>query len=192
MNLEDKTNELSEIYAEFEQSAAEFKKFAACGIGCADCCTHVGNVDITTLEGLVIQKRLSTFNKKEKRELKKRIARNRTDRERGSLAKCAFLKKDNSCLIYDIRPFSCRRIYSIKSCNGNHPVVHRQAIAVAKQTIQKLQHLDNTGYSGHMSFILYLLEKPSFKKAYMAGQFDPGKIMTFGKSHGIIINRFAG
>jgi hypothetical protein len=38
------------------------------------------------------------------------------------------------------------------------------------------------------SFILHLLDKPEFRKLYMAGGFDPGQIMEFGKSHGIIIN----
>ncbi|MCG2757626.1 MAG: hypothetical protein L6263_04270, partial [Desulfobacteraceae bacterium] len=69
-------------------------------------------------------------------------------------------------------------------------VVHRQAIELADYTISKLQQLDDTGYSGHMSFILYLLEKSGFRKAYLGGKFNPGKIMNFGKSHGIIINRF--
>ena len=64
MNIDHKTKALAGIYAEFERSASEFKKSAACKINCADCCTHVGNIDITTLEGIVIQKRstrLKTF-----------------------------------------------------------------------------------------------------------------------------------
>ncbi|MBW1717643.1 MAG: hypothetical protein JRJ77_17835 [Deltaproteobacteria bacterium] len=54
-----------------------------------------------------------------------------------------------------------------------------------------MQRLDDTGYSGHISFILYLLDKPGFRKLYLSGGFDPGKIARFGKSHGIVINRFA-
>ncbi|MEE8576624.1 MAG: hypothetical protein V3T31_05160, partial [candidate division Zixibacteria bacterium] len=92
--------------------------------------------------------------------------------------------------IYDIRPFSCRRIYSIKQCNQNQPVVHRQAIELADYTISKMQQIDDTGYSGHISFILYLLGKTGFRKAYLTGKFNPGTIMNFGKGHGIIINRF--
>jgi len=63
-----------------------------------------------------------------------------------------------------------------------------QAVDLAKNTVKKLQQLDYTGYSGHISFILYLLDKPDFRKLYLAGGLDPGKIMDFGKSHGIIIN----
>ena len=190
-NILDKIEKLPEIYSDFKNFVGEFKKFAACKVGCADCCIYVGNVDITTLEGIVIQKRLYGFEKKMKSKIRKKLDKNKAERERGVLAKCAFLKEeDNTCRIYDIRPFSCRRIYSIKQCNQNQPVVHRQFIELADHTISKMQQLDDTGYSGHMSFILYLLEKSGFRKTYMAGKFNPGKIMNFGKSHGIIINRF--
>ncbi len=189
--IQDKIEELPEIYSDFEKSADELKKFSACKIGCADCCTYVGNVDITTMEGIVIQNCLETFEKKVKSGIKKKLDKNKAERERGVLARCAFLKKeDNTCRIYDIRPFSCRRIYSIKQCNQSQPVVHRQAIELADYTISKMQQLDDTGYSGHMSFILYLLDKSGFRKTYMGGKFNPGKIMNFGKGHGIIINRF--
>ncbi len=187
----DKKEKLTDIYSDFENSVSEFKKSAACKIGCADCCIYVGNVDITTMEGIVIQNRMETFEKKVKSRIKKKLDKNKAERERGVLARCAFFKEeDNTCRIYDIRPFSCRRIYSIKQCNQNQPVVHRQAMELADDTISKMQQLDDTGYSGHMSFILYLLEKSGFRKTYMAGKFNPGKIMNFGKSHGIIINRF--
>jgi hypothetical protein len=53
-----------------------------------------------------------------------------------------------------------------------------------------MQQLDDTGYSGHLSHILYLLEKPGFRNFYLAGGFDPSRIMKFGKAHGLIINRF--
>lgn len=186
-----KKEKLTEIYSDFEKSADEVKKFAACKVGCADCCIYVGNVDITTMEGVVIQNRLENFEKKLKAKIRKKLDKNKAERERGVLARCAFLKEeDNTCRIYDIRPFSCRRIYSIKQCNQNQPVVHRQAIELADYTISKMQQLDDTGYSGHMSFILYLLDKSGFRKIYMGGKFNPGKIMNFGKNHGIIINRF--
>lgn len=181
---------LTEIYSDFENSVSEFKKTAACKIGCADCCIYVGNVDITTMEGIVIQNRLETFEKKLRANIRKKLDKNKAERERGILARCAFLKEDNTCRIYDIRPFSCRRIYSIKQCNQTQPVVHRQAIELADYAISKMQQLDDTGYSGHMSFILYLLDKSGFRKAYLGGKFNPGKIMNFGKGHGIIINRF--
>jgi hypothetical protein len=56
-------------------------------------------------------------------------------------------------------------------------------------TVKKLQYLDDTGYSGHLSYILYLISLPDFKVLYQTGGFDPAKIMSFGKRHGIVINR---
>jgi len=62
-------------------------------------------------------------------------------------------------------------------------------VALAKRAVREMQQLDDTGYSGHLSFILYLLERPEFRKLYLARGLDPQKIMKFGKTHGIIINR---
>ena len=56
-------------------------------------------------------------------------------------------------------------------------------------TVKELQHLDATGYSGHLSYILHLMSTPDFKELYQTGGFDPAKIMSFGKKYGIIINR---
>jgi len=162
----DKKEKLLEIYSDFENSVSEFnvsefKKSAACKVGCADCCIYVGNVDITTMEGTIIQNRMESFEKKLKAKIRKKLDKNKVERERGILAKCAFLKEEDD---------TCRKL--------------------ADYTISKMQQLDDTGYSGHMSFILYLLEKSGFRKTYIGGKFNPGKIMNFGKSHGIIINRF--
>ena len=68
-------------------------------------------------------------------------------------------------------------------------MVHRQAVELAKQTVKKLQQLDETGYSGHISYILHLIAKPDFRTLYISGGFNPVNIMRFGKKHGIIINR---
>jgi len=192
MKIKDKKEKLIEIYHRFESDVFEFKKLAACQIGCADCCIDVGNVDITTLEGIIIYERINIFAKPLKAEIQKRLAQNKAEKENNKFAKCAFLKEDDTCLIYDIRPFSCRRLYSVKKCNGGPPTIHRQAVKLANEAVRELQHLDDTGYSGHLSFILYLLNKPKFKKAYLSGKFDPEKIRNFGMSHNILINQFIG
>ncbi len=49
----EKKEKLLSVYEAFETVAAEFKFQAICKSGCAFCCTDAGNVDITTLEGLV-------------------------------------------------------------------------------------------------------------------------------------------
>jgi hypothetical protein len=191
IRLREKKNQLKTIYELFEQKAQPFKEGAICKIGCTFCCTAMGNVDTITLEGLVIWERVNTFPESLRRRVKEKLARNRLQRERANIARCPFLKEDDTCLIYDIRPFSCRQLYSVRECPGRGPTVHRQAVELAKATVKELQGLDETGYSGHLSFILHLLDRPDFRKLYLAGGFDPGKIAAFGKDRGLIINRFA-
>ena len=189
MTVRNKKKQLTEIYAEFEKQTGEYRKNTVCQRGCSFCCTNVGNVDIVTLEGLVIQEYVSTLSKKTKAGIKKKLLKNKSEKENQNIVKCPFLKDDNSCLIYDIRPFSCRQLYSLEKCNGNGPVIHRQAVEMAKETVKAIQKLDNTGYSGHISYILYMLNMPEFKKLYLSGGFDPTQIIDFGKEHGILINR---
>jgi hypothetical protein len=57
--------------------------------------------------------------------------------------------------------------------------------------VRELQRLDDTGYSGHISYVLHLLEDASFRKLYQSGGFAPEKVMKFGKAHGLIINKLA-
>jgi Fe-S-cluster containining protein len=189
MTWEDKKQKLQQIYERFEGDARSYKQHAICKIGCSYCCTDVGNVDINTLEGLVIRERIKTFPQPLKGDTQKKLAQNKRKKERQNIAPCPFLKEDDTCLIYDIRPFSCRQLYSIRECRDRGPTVHREAVALAKEAVREMQQLDDTGYSGHLSFILYLLDRPEFRRVYLAGGFDPQKIMTFGKTHSIIINR---
>ncbi len=98
--------------------------------------------------------------------------------------------KNNACMIYEVRPFSCRRIYSAHVCSRtNPPMVNRQVMAAADQSIKALQQLDINGYSGHLSFILYMLSTPAFLDTYKKGEFKPEEIMEFGKAHKIAINK---
>ena len=55
--------------------------------------------------------------------------------------------------------------------------------------IRALQTLDHTGYSGHLSYILHMLDTPAFLNVYLAGEHKPEAVMVFGKTHGIGINR---
>jgi hypothetical protein len=59
----------------------------------------------------------------------------------------------------------------------------------AAETVKALQHLDLNGYSGHLSYILHMLETPRFRQTYLAGGSKPEEVMAFGKSHGIVINK---
>ena len=60
---------------------------------------------------------------------------------------------------------------------------------IAAETIRSLQQLDDTGYSGHISYVLHMLAVPKFLSTYLSGEFKPEEIVHFGKTFNIVINR---
>ncbi len=188
--LDNKLNALDTIYVAFAQNTKEYKKLQACQKGCAFCCSKVGCIDITTLEGWRIKKQIERFSKDRLKSLSKTIKQDIQKREKKKLNACPFLMKNNVCMIYNVRPFSCRRIYSTHICKKeNPPQVNRQVMVIANQTLKDLQSLDDTGYSGHISYVLHMMNTPAFFNTYANQKFNPHEIMVFGKSHNIIINK---
>jgi uncharacterized protein len=192
LKMQDRLKALEDIYHSFEQATAALRSQAACTKGCAYCCTDAGRIDGTTLEGLRIRAHIAKLPRPRQISLKKALKRDMQKREAGAPSPCPFLMKTKACLIYPVRPLTCRRIYSLHRCSGEQPpVLSRQVMAMADDAIAALQRLDANGYSGHLSYILHMLEAPRFRAVYRAGDFKPEDIMTFGRSHGIVINRIA-
>jgi len=187
--MDKKRNRLKDIYQAFETQAAKYKENAACVKGCAYCCTDAGSIDITTFEGLVILEKVSSLLRPQQVKVNKALAVDLKKKEKEQRSACPFLMKNKACMIYENRPFSCRRIYSVRVCNkDNPPMLSRQVINMAKKTIQELQIMDHTGYSGHLSYIMHMLNTAKFLSTYLAGEHKPQEVMAFGKTHGIIIN----
>jgi len=181
---------LNNIYKAFEVKTSDYKKNAACEKGCGFCCKDAGSIDITTLEGLAIRKIMKEFPRSRQKTLTKLFQQEIKKRENKVIVPCPFLMKNNACMIYEARPFSCRRVYSTHICTRKRPpVVNRRIMRLAEQSIKKLQKLDINGYSGHLSFILYMLSNPTFLSTYENGDFKPEEIMEFGKAHRIVINK---
>ena len=189
MDFIEQKGKLRAIYACFENEIRQYRRDAVCGLGCSFCCIAMGNVDITTLEGRIILEHIRNMPDYESAALKSRIAANKQAKEKGGKPPCPFQDEYGACRIYEYRPFSCRQLYSLRKCDRDGPLIHRQAVAAARITVRRIQALDYTGYSGHISYILSLLDNRPFWKIYAAGGFQPDKISKFGKSHGIIINR---
>jgi len=191
--MKEKIPILNDIYSRFETKTLEYKKDAACEKGCGYCCKEAGRIDITTLEGLIIRKVMEGFERSRQKSLTKLFRQEIRKKEKKVMTACPFLMKNNACMIYEFRPFSCRRIYSTRVCSReNPPIVNRQVMEAANQSIKELQQLDINGYSGHLSFILYMLSTPAFLDTYIEGKFKPEEIMEFGKSHKIAINKMMG
>jgi Fe-S-cluster containining protein len=181
--------DLERLYTDFQVRSAPYRVHAVCRPGCARCCIEVGNVDATTLEGLRIYNHLRHLPRPRRMELTKALARNRRLKQRPGHVRCPFLQKNETCLIYPVRPFSCRQLYSLTLCGDQGPTVHRQAVALARETVAALQRLDANGYCGHLSFVLELLDDDDFRSFYLAGGFDPARIMAFARPRGLAINR---
>ena len=189
--FEEQREKLYKAYEKSDSDTAPFRQQAFCREGCGFCCTFMGNIDIVTLEGLIILEHIKGQPEEFQAALKNKISDNITEKEKGLRPPCPFLKENNTCLIYAVRPFSCRQLYSVRECSDSGPAVHRQAVEFARTTVREIQQIDNTGYSGHISYILQLLDDASFRKLYLSGGFAPERIKQFGKGHGLIINRFA-
>ncbi len=190
--LSEKFETLSAIYTEFDKKTTGYRETASCRPGCAFCCRGTGSIDITTLEGLAILAHLGRLPKAGRQRLLNAVGRDRRRRENDRHGACPFLQKNSRCSIYAWRPFACRRLYSLKTCSDNQaPLLHRRVMEVATDTLSQLQQLDDTGYTGHLSFILFMLENDAFLDTYFAGGFEPERVVDYGKSHRIVINRSA-
>ena len=189
--FEEKKEKLHNTLERFERENRPYSQQAFCKPGCSFCCTFMGNIDIITLEGLIILEHIENQPEEFQTALKKKIEENKTDKEKGLKPPCPFLKENNTCQVYSVRPFSCRQLYSVRECGDSSPLAHRQAVDAARSTVREIQKIDDTGYSGHISYILQLLEDAAFRKLYLSGGFAPERIMKFGKTHGLIINRLA-
>jgi Fe-S-cluster containining protein len=188
MRLDEKKGRLFSLYEEFERQVAPFRAQAVCVKGCADCCIQVGTVAATTLEGMVIREYLQGWSREQMAALKVRLKQNRSEKLTQAFARCAFLDDEQACTVYPVRPFSCRRLYSVKTCGEQGPVIHRRAMALASRTIEILQDLDPAGCSGHLSFILYLLEKQEFRRAHLQGRWNPGNFQDFVERYQLAVH----
>ena len=185
-----KIKDLVQLYDHFALETEAFRTNAACAKGCAFCCKEAGSIDITTLEGLRIQEAMGRMLRDRWNDVQKSLAKDMKCREAGGISPCPFLQKNNACMIYEARPFACRRVYSLHRCTReNPPLISRQYMAMAGETLAALQRLDTNGYSGHIADILHMLDTPRFRAVYLAGDFKPEEIIAFGKTHGIVVNK---
>ncbi len=157
------------------------KEDQACEKGCGFCCKEAGSIDITTLEGLAIRNAMKALPRSRQKTLTKLFQQEIKKKGKGRCHPLpVFLMKNSACMIYEDRPFSCRRIYSTHVCTReNPPMVSRQVMEDAADAIKALQELDITGYSGHLSYILYMLSIPQFLDTYLKGACKPEEIHGF-------------
>jgi hypothetical protein len=172
VEIKEKKRLVFNLYETYERLVEPYKTQAVCAKGCASCCIDVGSVGATTLEGLIILECLEGWDPQASLEINRMLRENLGEKLNDTFARCAFLDVEQCCRIYPVRPFSCRRLYSVRKCDGQGAVVHRQAVVLGQRIEKELQLLDPDGCSGHLSFVLDLLENRTFLRAYLGGNWN--------------------
>ena len=191
LDLDTKKKQIFKLYEKYERLVEPFKEQAVCEKGCASCCIDVGSVGAATLEGVIILDYLQGWDNQAREGIKRGLKKNLKEKLNNVFARCAFLDEEQNCLIYEVRPFSCRRLYSMRRCEGQGPVVHRQAYIIGQKTEKELQQLDPEGCSGHLSFILHLLEKNRFREGYLRENWSTEKFKDIIKRYELVVHKEA-
>jgi len=189
MDLKEKKIRVYELYEKYERLVQPYKSKAVCEKGCASCCIDVGSVGATTLEGLIITEYLQGWDRQALKEINRGLRKNRNDKLSQVFARCAFLDQEQSCRIYAVRPFSCRRLYSVRKCDGQGAVVHRQAVGLGQKIEKELQKLDPDGCSGHLSLILHLLEKNGSRQGYLRENWRTEKFKDIIERYELVVHK---
>ena len=189
MDFREKKTLVFQLYDEYERLAHPYMSQAVCEKGCASCCIDIGSVGATTLEGLIILEYIQGWDRQVLKEINRVLRENRNDKLNQVFARCAFLDQEQSCRIYAVRPFSCRRLYSLRKCDGQGAVVHRQAVMLGQKIEKELQKLDPDGCSGHLSFILHLLEKNGFRQDYLRENWSTAEFKDIIERHELVVRR---
>ncbi len=125
----DRIGTIKEVYNAidkyFDNAPAENKKEIQCKTGCIHCCFI--EVDISEDEAAII---LDYCNENgiaiDKEYLEKQAAVGR--KKYSELSRCVFLKEDNLCSIYPVRPIACRKHW-VKTdpslCDFSNNIAHR-------------------------------------------------------------------
>jgi len=109
----------------FDNAPGENKKDIQCRTGCTHCCFI--DVDISEDEAAIILNYCNENDIKiDKEYLEKQAAVGR--KTYSELSRCVFLKEDNLCSIYPVRPIACRKHW-VKTdpslCDFSNNIVHR-------------------------------------------------------------------
>jgi hypothetical protein len=189
VTVNEKKRRVFQLYDKYEKQVAPYKSQGVCERGCASCCIDVGSVGATTLEGLIILEALQGWDKQAIREINRCLQENRNKKLNKALVRCTFLDEDQCCRIYSVRPFSCRRLYSVRKCDGQGVVIHRRAYMTGQKIERELQQLDPHGCSGHLSFILDLLAQEGFRRGYLREYWETEDFKETLKRYELVVHK---
>lgn len=202
MDTELKLTLLKNIYTSYGKFSKEVR--SVCAIGCASCCTQ--NVSATTLEAYYILEWLKENHKLDLLKGLDQISKGKISRpaittnelaykclnrieppEEDTPAPsdpCPFLdEKDKKCLIYEVRPFSCRILFSEKKCDEiGHATVDPVLFTVNSALLQIVEHIDSGGLFANMIDMLMFFGDKKNSDEYLRNN-------TLQSSNGFLRNR---
>ena len=182
MPLKTKLNALKQIYQVYDDFM--HAQDLACQKYCSFCCTC--DVTLTTLEGFIIVNELRSAENHDllnKLRQKDSAARRLPDITINSMALLCAEGKDfteidrhpsptacpllaeNTCPIYEVRPFGCRCLVSHEHCENNGcATINDYILTVNTLFMQVIEHVDSGGLFGNLTDILLFLETETVPK----------------------------
>ena len=189
MSIETKLNALDQIYAVYDEFAADLE--LACHKRCSRCCTR--NVTLTTLEGYRIIRSLTGEDKHHLVQLLEQekslprfqptitinaIAENCAngkavpEEEAGDEGLCPLLD-DKLCSLYNERPFGCRCLVSKSICDtSGFADIDEIVLTVNNILLQTIEHIDRPGCSGNLIDVLLWVSKRENEKRCRDGKIN--------------------
>jgi Fe-S-cluster containining protein len=183
MNIELKRALLKNVYSAYDTFSKEVRN--VCTIGCATCCTQ--HVAVTTLEAYYILEWLKENHTLDLLKGLDQISKDRLSRPAVTTnelaykclnqieppeeefpspsASCLFLDEtDKTCMIYAVRPFSCRMIFSERKCDEvGHATLDPMALTINSTLLQVVEHIDAGGLFANMiDVLLFFGDKKNF------------------------------
>lgn len=186
--IDEKLAALGRIYDLYEGVASEYE--FACGRKCATCCTR--NVVLTSLEGYRMAEMLGrgerarfmevlrsatetggfrpkiTFNEMADRCMRgEDLPPETVDMSAGG---CPLLDSDE-CPFYDLRPFACRCMVSIRRCDiGDAAEMPPFLLTVNTVLMQYIEHVDADGFSGNLTDVMTFMASAENRRHYAEGR----------------------
>lgn len=166
-----------------------------CSKGCSTCCSQ--NVTITALEGEKIlsyvrtaglsfwmaDKLCRTPSPNRPRMTTNEFAhaylngREADPGEYDSISPCPFLE-EHSCMIYPVRPFSCRCFISAEHCSTSRPArVEECYLSASTAMMQLIEHMGQKEYWGNMLDVLLALCDMQINSQIAERLDNPARIM---------------
>lgn len=188
MTLELKRTLLSSLYRVYDEATQHFER--ACRLRCHTCCTQ--NVLCTTLEADLMVNYLQNANRSDlvdriqMRPAKQILRPSTTLNELAGyclrrqeppeqhaalpLSPCIFLE-DGACLVYAVRPFACRSLWSEQTC-ADRGEARMNPVLVSLNGVfeQTIEHIDQGGFYGNLLDLLSALVSDENRDTYRLGR----------------------